>query len=339
MAGLRSLPGQLLDRGPIEALARFGLPEPEQIEVITAGLMNRNWKVSCAGRHLALKQVLDVGADQARFQHRVSGQLNEVGLPVPVPLHTPDGETLVETTDGFWSASPWVQGETMPASIWALDEVRMVGELLGRVHQELRRRLGPVPHSGEVDVTSPHKALDKFAKYRRAALAEPRDGFDELVVSVLVERAELVERYSPERPIAGVVTPMGWCHGDFHDLNLLWEGGRVSAVLDWDRLGARPVAGEVVRTATLCFAEESGLDLERVAAFVGAYCEVTGMPAGHLADSAHRLWWERVCDVWQLGRHYDRQDCSCDHLFRSASALVPWWCTYRDKAQAALSGQ
>ena len=84
--------------------------------------------------------------------------------------------------------------------------------------------------------------------------------------------------------------------------------------------------------------EGGGLDLERVTVFVTAYRKATGMDVEPLADAAHRLWWERVCDVWQLKRHYDMDDTSCDHLFRSASALVTWWCANRAAARTALSG-
>ncbi|MEQ4206786.1 phosphotransferase [Actinopolymorpha sp. B9G3] len=33
-----------------------------------------------------------------------------------------------------------------------------------------------------------------------------------------------------------VMAPDGWIHGDFHQFNLLWEDGRISAVLARDRL-------------------------------------------------------------------------------------------------------
>lgn len=86
-------------------------------------------------------------------------------------------------------------------------------------------------------------------------------------------------------------------HGDFHDLNLLWSAvrpGRVTAVLDWDRLRLAPLAAEVVRTATLIFGydltpELRTLDLARVAAFTAGYREVIPVADASLADTVHRL--------------------------------------------------
>ena len=46
-------------------------------------------------------------------------------------------------------------------------------------------------------------------------------------------------------PLAVWSGQAGWTHGDFHDLQVLWDDGRVSAVLDWDRLGVRRLAAEV----------------------------------------------------------------------------------------------
>lgn len=55
-----------LDQGALTAVAQFGLPAPRRLEVVTSGLMNRNWRVTCPGpdgdQVWALKQVLDVDA-------------------------------------------------------------------------------------------------------------------------------------------------------------------------------------------------------------------------------------------------------------------------------------
>ncbi|HWR46129.1 MAG TPA: phosphotransferase [Pseudonocardiaceae bacterium] len=52
----------------------------------------------------------------------------------------------------------------------------------------------------------------------------------------LVERQDLLERLAYLRPDdTRPVAPVGWVHGDFHDLNLLWSAEqprRVTTVLD-----------------------------------------------------------------------------------------------------------
>jgi homoserine kinase type II len=123
-------------------------------------------------------------------------------------------------------------------------------------------------------------------------------------------------------------------------LQVLWRDGQVSAVLDWDRLGVRPLAAEVVRAGTLLFGygDNRGLDIGRVAAFTRGYREVVPLADADLADAVRRLLWERLCDFWHLKWHYERDDNTCDHLFASASALLAWWCGHRNEVSQAFTG-
>ena len=134
--------------------------------------------------------------------------------------------------------------------------------------------------------------------------------------------------------------PCGYTHGDFQHLNILWAKGRISAVLDWDRLDVRPLGLELARSATLLFGcgDERGLDLTRVAAFSSGYRHLRPVSDADLADAVHRLWWERISnDLWQLRLHYEEAATSCDHLFFSASKLLTWWTANRDAVTAAFT--
>jgi homoserine kinase type II len=325
---------------PAGALAAFGLPASCELTVLTAGLMNRNWAVTCGDARYALKQILDVDAEQARRQHTAVTALADAGLPVAVPLASPGGATVVETAGAIWSLAPWIEGEAHPARAWTPVQATVVGELLGELHQALDVCMPAVATVVDAPVTELAKAAARISDYQaRIAGLPERDGFDDAAAVALGERAVLLERFADQRPRQGKSGPAGWTHGDFHDLNLLWRDGCISAVLDWDRLGVRAYAAEVVRSATLMFGlgDERGLDLELVAAFAVGYRKAMGLGPEPLADAAERLWWERICDVWQLRRHYESDDTSCDHLFISASALIAWWCEHRGEVTEALT--
>ncbi len=334
-------------------LQGFGLSEPTEARSVADGLMNRNWQVCTREGVWALKQVLDVHADQARRQHRVTRALAGLGLPVPPPQTTPDGDTLVDVERiGVFAVLPWAEGVHRDGRDLALGECRHLGGLLARIHSGLGRDglagvLTRAPESQVVAVTEAAKAKAKIDHY--LGLVNDRaelDEFDHVVRQRLTERQDLLEHLAYLRPDdTRPVAPMGWVHGDFHDLNLLWSAARpsrITAVLDWDRLRLGPLAAEVVRTATLVFGydltpELRALDLERVAVFTAGYREVTPLADASLADAVHRLWWERVCDFWQLKWHYDKADPSCDHLFVSASALLAWWSEHRDSVSSAFT--
>jgi homoserine kinase type II len=136
--------------------------------------------------------------------------------------------------------------------------------------------------------------------------------------------------------------PFGWTHGDLQYRNVLWSVGRVSAVLDWDRVVVKTLGEEVARTAQVQFGDEHGhLDLDRVAAFVTGYRSVMPLSRADLADAVHRLWWKRMSDYWIFEFHYDRGDRGPDALLVPSERLLAWWSDRRgevERASAAGTG-
>jgi len=351
VAGLAADPA---DHALITAAVRgFGLSDPVEAWALAEGLMNRNWRVRTREGEWALKQILDIDADSARRQHRVTRVLAEWGVPVPPPHTSPGGDTVVEVAGmGVFAVLPWVEGVHRDGRDLDVQECRYLGGLLARIHHGLSSAgvagvLTAAPQSQVIAVSEAAKAKAKIDHYLGLIDARAEfDEFDHLVRRRLAQRQELLEHLAYLRPQdTAPVASIGWVHGDFHDLNLLWSTGtssRVSAVLDWDRLRCAPLAAEVARSATLIFGydlspELRALDLDRVAAFTAGYRELVPLPAASLADAVHRLWWERLCDFWQLSWHYQKADTSCDHLFGSASALLAWWSEHREAVSLAFT--
>lgn len=133
--------------------------------------------------------------------------------------------------------------------------------------------------------------------------------------------------------------PVAWTHGDFQQLNLLWDGGRVAAVLDWDRLRVDALAEEVTRAAVLMMDNHpKGLDLDRVAAFVDGYRTIMPLTSAQLVGAAHRWWWNYLCGLWPLNRHYEDGDTSCDRFFVINSVVLSWWYEHHDEVFEAFAG-
>jgi homoserine kinase type II len=325
-----------------QVAAWFGLGEVTGVARVAEGLMNRNWRVATMAGTVAVKQVADAGAEAVREQHAAVAALARDGLPVPAPVSGPDGATVFEHPAGLFTVQPWVPGCHRSGPDLSSAECGRLGAVLGRLHAGLASALPAPQHPAAGPATPTAVARERLTRYLDLARASrPADGFDELVIRRLEQRARLLEELAFLRPARAASGPAGWTHGDFHDLQVLWDGGRISAVLDWDRLGVRPLAAEVVRSGTLLFGygDSRGLDLARVAAFARGYREVVPLADQDLADAAHRLWWERLCDFWQLKWHYERGDRSCDHLFASASALLEWWCEHQGEVSGAFTSR
>lgn len=127
--------------------------------------------------------------------------------------------------------------------------------------------------------------------------------------------------------------------GDFQYRNLLWQNGRLVAVLDWDRLGVRPYGEEVARTAQVQFGVGGVFDLERIAAFCAGYRSVIDLSEAELADAVTRLWWKRLTDFWQLDFYLDRQDLTFGEMFLTDEALLHWWTDRADEVQDAYAAR
>lgn len=333
------LAGRCLDA----VLDHFGLGKTVTARLVAEGLMNRNWAVTTSGdERVFVKQVLDVGAAQAQAQHTATRALALRGLPVAAPVAAADGHTLMDLDGGLFAVYPWISGSHIPGPQMSLTQARALGAVLGRLHLALAQIMPGTGRAMTMRVTDPAEAMQAAGTYGELIAHLPeRSEFDDFAATQLHRRRGLLESAGHLRPDpAGVWEPCGWAHGDFHDLNVLWdEAGQLAAVLDFDRLGPRPYAFELVRSATLTFGhgDERGLDLDRVSAFAGGYLDVVPLGAGQILQAVRRLWWERACDFWQLTWHYVRGDQSCDHLFVSASALLRWWTGHRAGVEQAFT--
>jgi len=326
-----------------DVLGRFGLGPVLAAREVTEGLMNRNWAVQVGGQQVFVKQVLDVDRAQAARQHEATRALAARGLPVAAPLAMQGGGTLLEMGGGLYTVYPWIGGEHVPGTAMTAARAAELGAVLARVHQGLAAVMVPADKAMRMPVTDPARALAAIDQYTAVITGKANpDEFDCYAAGQLEERRALVESVWHAMPGADAWwEPAGWAHGDFHDLNVLWDGGAVAAVVDFDRLAPRPYAFELVRSATLtfCHGDERGLATDLVAAFTAGYRAVMPLADEQVEFAAARLWWERACDFWQLKRHYIAGDASCDHLFRSASALLWWWTGHRDQVAAGLTSR
>ncbi len=312
---------------------------------LSEGLMNRNWRIHTTAGDWFLKHYLDAGPRQIAFQHQVTTALAGVGLPVPTPLRARSGGTFVTAKGRHFALYPWVAGGHRRGLELPLESCAALGGLLGRLHTQLGRVLPPIQQTLLVPTAGVARTSARIDELLKRVRAQPiRDAFDELAKRRLLERRGLLVELAGLRPPEADTLLVGYVHGDFHALNLLYQDGdgEPVAILDWDRLGVRPYTTELVRAATLLFGydDERGLDLARVGVFVDAYRQAfPWLSVGEIRSAVHRLWWERLCDFWMLQWRYQRGDRSCDHLFPGAAALVEWWTARRARVLDAFAAK
>ncbi|MFI5943738.1 phosphotransferase [Streptomyces uncialis] len=326
-----------------ELTRAFGFGAVREKRYLADGLMNANWKVHTAAGVFALKRVSDVSLDRLVRNLGVLAALADEGIPVSAPVPTVSGVLVAEVGGGVWCLFPWAAGSHLRGVDLSLSQAASLGTHLGRLHVGLDRACGrgllpAVPETVTSEVATPERAVEKSE--RLSGLVEDKGtgtAFDAAAAAALEQRRALIGKYAGRRPEDEAPGGRhGWTHGDVQYRNLLWEGGELTAILDWDRVGIRPYAEEVARTAQVQFGVDGVFDLDRVSAFVGGYRSVVPLEASALLDGVRRLWWKRMTDFWQLDFHYDRGDFSFDELFTADEALLHWWTERLDQVEDAF---
>ncbi|ATW49537.1 phosphotransferase [Streptomyces peucetius] len=326
---------------PLTALLRrYENPgEPLSCKPVTQGLLNRGYRLSTTRGAYFLKHHLDGDHEGISRQHRATKRLQALDVPVAPPLEDSHGDTVAVIGGHCYALHPWVEGRHRNGAQLSTTQSRRLGSLLGLVHTCLAQVMdtgaaGDTEH-GSADPDETFALIDELLELARSA--RPRDSFDTLAEHRLLQRRTLLERHAGRRPPAGGAG--GWVHGDFHPLNLLYQGAEPAAIVDWDRLGVQPRAEEAVRAAAIFFVLPAGrLELTKVRAYARAYRQAAGADAAELRAAVHRVWWERLNDFWILRWRYQLHDRRADPQFPAVSALAVWWTKEYEAVCEAFTG-
>ncbi|WP_211267011.1 aminoglycoside phosphotransferase family protein [Nonomuraea candida] len=165
---------------------------------------------------------------------RLAGEL-PLAVPVPVGLGEP----------GFgypwpWSVSRWLKGEVATVEALASSAEAAVGlaEFLTALRRFAPAEAAAVAGRGDL-AGAPLAERDGAT---RAAIAEVAGAFDAAAMTELWQAALDVPEGDQSRT---------WVHGDFHTGNLLVDGGRLSAVIDFGEFGIGDPACDLTIAFTL----------------------------------------------------------------------------------------
>jgi homoserine kinase type II len=148
----------------------------------------------------------------------------------------------------------YAAGEELTAAEVTPEACRRVGEQLARLH--------------DLAAGFPSERANPYGLHRvRAWFAELGDGRGDAEV----EAALPLFREELARADALPGAPRGLIHGDLFRDNVLWIGGRIAAVLDWEMAGTDPFALDVgIALCAWCWAE-GAFDGARAAALLAGY--------------------------------------------------------------------
>lgn len=269
---------------------RLGLGAPRALQPVAAGVENSTWLLSVAAASssatptewvLTIVEQADVEA--LRFPATLCARLQDAGLPVPAPQPAPDGTRVHRLAGKPALLAPKAAGGHVlhPAAA----HCRAIGDFLGRMHGQPRPATVP-PRGNPFGRTWMERAADRLATCLDAA-----------------DRALLAEQLARYRALddAGEL-PRGIVHADLFRDNALFEGERLSAVIDFNSACIDWLLLDVaIALHDWAGRADGGFDAGGAAALLTAYAKHRPIGAGErrawpevLGIAATRFWVSRA---------------------------------------------
>jgi homoserine kinase type II len=202
-----------------EILRGFGREDYLAHRPIPVGTINTNVQVELAGGPLFLRINEGKSEDDVRREATIVAHVAARGVPTPVPFPTLAGEPFLRWRGEWISLFPWFPGRTLTRAEVTPAHAAAAGTALARLHAASAGFTDRRPSRYE-----PPEIARRLAHV--AGLGRP-----ELSEAVAVLEPELA-RLADER--AGDL-PSGLIHGDLFIDNVLYEGERLSALLDFEQ--------------------------------------------------------------------------------------------------------
>jgi homoserine kinase type II len=261
-----------LDQQTIASLsAEFSLGNLRSWKNIAAGTINSNYQVDTSEGRFFLRVNEGKSEAQVRIEVAVLTHLVAQGVPSPLPKRTSQGEGFARWRDKFISVFDWLPGSHVDGSTTTEAHCRAAGSALARLHLAGKS----MDTSGVGEGRYSHAEIEKlFASFE----SNPEPSLQEVVPLLRAEFAWLAQRADlrshAERSLI---------HADLFPDNVLMEGTRVVALLDFEQACVRSLVYDLAVAITAwCFSK--ALHPERAIALLSGYQEV--LPLGDAALAA-----------------------------------------------------
>ncbi|HEX2691661.1 MAG TPA: homoserine kinase [Kofleriaceae bacterium] len=272
----------------------FGLGPVRGVRAIAAGTINSNFAVKTE-RGLWFVRVNEGKSEgDVAWEAQLVAALAQGGVVTPPPVLARDGRpyAALGATDKWVSVFPWRGGHHLGPEQITAEIAGEFGAALARLH-----RTGlELPPAWRRRSIYDHDHL--VARYARFATS----GDPELARAIEVLGEELAAA-SAATGVRDLATH-GIIHGDLFRDNVLWDAGRLAAILDFEQASGGSLAYDLaVCLHDWCWTGAVRLDL--VAALIAGYQRVRPLTAGdrdalpvELRAAAARFTITRITDVY-----------------------------------------
>ncbi|HEU5076952.1 MAG TPA: homoserine kinase, partial [Polyangiaceae bacterium] len=241
-------------------LEDYGLGLAE-IEPLAAGSVNSNFRVVTESGERYFARIYEEQNHQgALAELQIVSELERARVPVAKAVPRLDGELVHEIHGKPFALYPWLDGEILCQGRVDVGAARAVGAALGRLHQCGDRfsslgsgRYGPVECAARLDLVEARGDADL-----RAAARFVRQKY-----------AEYLPRRSSD-------LPQGLIHSDLFRDNVLWRGGEILALIDFESASKGPYLYDLMVTL-LAWCYSDHLEQELATALLNGYAGVRSL--------------------------------------------------------------
>jgi len=249
--------------------ANFGL-DLREIEALSAGSVNSNFRLrDAAGKVYFARLYEEQDHAGAEREHALVAALDDAGVPVVRALRAKNGASLADFAGKAFAVFPWVEGEILCQGRVTVEACSRLGAALAGVH--LSSPGAPALPEGRFRVADLRERLKRVSAAGRNAL--------------LPVVAQIEERFDHYQARRARDLELGICHGDLFRDNVLWQGGQISALLDFESACSGNFAYDLMVTA-LAWCYGSAFEPKLVTALFQGYHAVRPVPAREVAALA-----------------------------------------------------
>jgi homoserine kinase type II len=296
-----------------EVLRRYGLPPPERAVPEPKGSVNTNYHLWAGGKRWFLRLNEGKTAADVAFEAEVLRFLAQERFPAAPLALTTDGASQIEVAGRPAMLFAFAPGAELQRADVTPVHARRIGVEMGRLHAIAPR----------FEATRPNPYGWKRVEAWIAELGPDAGGDMAVAPSLPLLRGQLADLRS--LPAA----PSGLVHGDLFLDNVLWEGDRVSALLDWEMSGIDAFVYDVaVMLNAWCYGDRFDPALAR--AFLAGYAEQAALDraaAGALYPYAR-----------YVALRYTASRIHAFHRAELSRDRLAWkdWTRYRDRLTALV---
>lgn len=242
-----------------EIAARFRVGAVDAVEGIAAGTINSNYRVTAGGAAWFVRVNEGKSEEDVAYEAELVAHLAACGVPTPRARVADDGRTWARTSVGLVTVFPWVAGAHRRARELAPADAAACGAALAAMH----RAAEAFPRRRE--------SRYAFAELVRRWRGLPRGGEADVEAAIADTGEELA--WLEARAAARAALPRGVIHGDLFVDNVLFDEGRLVALLDFEQASDGTLAYDLA-VCVCAWTYGDDFDAGRAAALVDGYARV-----------------------------------------------------------------